>query len=522
MGELRTRRGTIETPYLFPVIDMARQEVSLAELMAVGFQAVTINAYLLLKRGHRGSIHELLGTHELVVMTDSGAYQLLEYGSIDVDNETIVEFQKEIDSDIAVILDVPTGDSYDRDWALYTVEETLRRAQSVANKLDRDKRLWVLPVQGGLHLDLVEKSAAESAKLDFDLYALGSPTRMLEKYRYDLVIDMVAASRKHIPPAKPLHLFGAGHPMMIPFAVAMGVDLFDSSSYILFARDGRYVTSSGTRRLEQLSCLPCCCPVCSKLDVTELLELEPSERTRLLATHNLYAIQLVLRETKQAIKEGRLWELLEEYSRKHPSLRRALGLIARKHANYLEKLDPRYNSGARAPLIYSTLSLTNPRISRALKYVRKQYTPPRTVKRLIMLPRFRRDEESITEEDHVVYYDELLGIIPSELSRTYPLGHAVTPGLNEKGPSPRLIKAILSYLRRHGESYPDSKTVVLCAEWRASSSRLAEFVSKSGVKVEWASCFAPISEKALEYSERLPDNFSALNSLDNRDLSRLA
>jgi len=42
-------------------------------------------------------------------MTDSGAYQILVYGGVEVNQEEIVEYQKNIGSDIATILDIPTS-----------------------------------------------------------------------------------------------------------------------------------------------------------------------------------------------------------------------------------------------------------------------------------------------------------------------------------------------------------------------------------------------------------------------------
>jgi 7-cyano-7-deazaguanine tRNA-ribosyltransferase len=45
----------------------------------------------------------------------------------------------------------------------------------------------------------------------------------LVRYEYDKVVDAIAAARQNMPADRPLHLFGAGHPMMFPFAVALGV-----------------------------------------------------------------------------------------------------------------------------------------------------------------------------------------------------------------------------------------------------------------------------------------------------------
>ena len=472
IGVLKTKRGFLETPYLFPVIDLERQEVPLSEIRALGFNGIITNAYLLFKRGFNGDITLHLKPFE-VVMTDSGAYQLLEYRNIDVDNLTIVEYQKKINSDIAVILDVPTGDSKDRAWAEYTVRETLRRAREALRVIDREKRLWVLPIQGGVHLELLEASTVESLRLEYDIYALGSPTRMLERYKYETILDMIFSVRRNLPFHKPLHLFGAGHPMMIPFAVAMGVDLFDSASYILFARQDRYMTEAGTKHISELEYLPCSCSVCSKLDVRELKELDREERTRLLALHNLNTVSAILRKTKQAIIEGRLWELLEEQSRKHPRLYSAFVWIARRYSNWLEAFDPRVGRVSKAVMLFSTLSLRNPRVRRALRHLKTEYSPPPLYSYLLLRPRASTGSSDsiigkLRDKVHVVFYDEILGIIPSELSRTYPLGHSITPGVKPWGPSKRLLQRIREYVLQHKARYKMPIFIELCREWDES------------------------------------------------------
>ncbi|MGB9831459.1 MAG: tRNA-guanine transglycosylase, partial [Fervidicoccus fontis] len=173
IGRIKIKGKTIETPYLFPVIDPTRQEVPISSIKSMGFNGVITNAYLAYKRGWNRDIHELIGDGELVVMTDSGAYQLMQYNNIEVSNEEIIKIQKGLNSDIAVILDVPTGDSLDQNYAKWTAEETLRRASEAQKIIDRDNRMWVLPIQGGIHLSILEESSKKSSQLEYDIYAIG-------------------------------------------------------------------------------------------------------------------------------------------------------------------------------------------------------------------------------------------------------------------------------------------------------------------------------------------------------------
>ncbi len=457
IGKLRTRKGYIETPYLFPVIDLRKQEVSVEDIISMGFKAVITSAYIAYKRGVNKRIHEALGRSDLIIMTDSGAYQLLEYGSIEVSNKEIIEYEKKIDSDIAVILDVPTGDSEDRDFAEWSVKETLRRGIEALELIDRGKRLWVLPVQGGVHIDLVKYSARESSKLDYDIYALGSPTRMLESYKYDIVADMIVACKSEIPVNKPLHLFGAGHPMIIPFAVALGVDLFDSASYILFARDERYMTEGGTYSLSELEYFTCTCPVCCKYEPRDLMEMDKTERVRLIAMHNLYIIKNVLSKTKQAIKEGSLWELLEEYSKKHPSLYTLFIHLIENYVDWIEKQSPRFKSVGRAVRVYDIISQYNPIIYRARRYIMKHYEPPLKYNTLLLVPRSLISSLckisniinfKSTSNTHVIMYDYIVGLIPLELSETQLIGHVKSPAKVLLHCKNKLVNDILEFLGR--------------------------------------------------------------------------
>jgi 7-cyano-7-deazaguanine tRNA-ribosyltransferase len=287
IGKLKTKSGTVETPLLFPVINPNIQPVSPRKLKDdFGFEAVITNAYILRKRfqnepAEKG-IHKFLD-FDRVIMTDSGAYQILVYGEVDVNQAEIVAYQERIDSDIATILDIPTGWKVSREHAEQTVAETLQRAKDFFKTKTREDILWVGPVQGGRHLDLVAKSAVEMGKLPFQIHALGSPTEVMENYRFDVLVDMIMTAKMNLPIERPLHLFGAGHPMMFSLAVALGCDFFDSAAYALYARENRYMTENGTWRLSELDYFPCQCPKCTSETPKEVMDKAPKEREAFLA-----------------------------------------------------------------------------------------------------------------------------------------------------------------------------------------------------------------------------------------------
>lgn len=435
IGALRTRRGVLETPTLMPVVNPVKNTIRPAELKEeFGFNLIITNAYIILK--HYGmeakDVHEITG-FDGAIMTDSGAYQLLIYGGIDTNPEEIVRFQERIRSDIGVILDVPTGGFATREEAEQTVRETIRRAKESVLWREDETMLWAGPIQGGRYLDLVEECARVMGGLDFHIHPLGSPTQIMEEYDYLTLVDMIVTAKRALPPERPLHLFGAGHPMMLSLAVALGCDLFDSAAYALFAKDGRYMTESGTMRLEEMEELPCSCPICVKRNVEDLVDLPKEEREGLLARHNLYVVAKELRGIRESIREGTLWEHIESRCRTHPKLYQGLKRLS-EHKVYLEYNDPMVNKVMRGLFFYDEVSMIRPEVCRYKERIASRYSRPKGKEILLLIPMpeekpFNKSKiyklvKKILgdrEDVHVCFYGDPFGVVPSELSETFPL-----------------------------------------------------------------------------------------------------
>ena len=112
IGRLSTPHGEVETPAFVPVVHPVRQTISPQFLKNMGFTLVITNAYITLK--HYGDEARKRGIHDIIgfdgsVMTDSGGYQVLEYGSVEVEPATMAQFEKDIKSDVPIPLDKPTG-----------------------------------------------------------------------------------------------------------------------------------------------------------------------------------------------------------------------------------------------------------------------------------------------------------------------------------------------------------------------------------------------------------------------------
>jgi len=316
------------------------------------------------------------------------------------------------------------------------VAETLRRAKSFFKTKTRNDILWVGPIQGGRHLDLVANSSLEMGKLPFQIHALGSPTEVMESYRYDVLADMILTAKKVLPVERPLHLFGAGHPAMFSLAVALGCDLFDSAAYALYARENRYMTENGTWRLEELDYFPCCCPRCSTETPRELEKRSKNEREVFLAEHNLYVCQAELKRIKQAIRNGRLWEHTEMRVHGHPALLSALKRL-RDQADFLERYSPTVKGYGF--FYFDAVGLARPEITHYRKRLNQRYDPPKKARVLLLVsqtrnkpfhkaPEFKKIRhlfsclgEELASKIHICVYSAPFGLVPLELDEVYPL-----------------------------------------------------------------------------------------------------
>jgi 7-cyano-7-deazaguanine tRNA-ribosyltransferase len=259
----------------------------------------------------------------------------------------------------------------------------------------------------------------------------------MERYRFDVLVDMILTAKMNLPIDRPLHLFGAGHPFMFSLAVALGCDFFDSAAYALYAREGRYMTETGTFRLNELDYFPCTCPKCTKTTPKQALGLPPKEREVFLAEHNLYVCAAEMRRIKQAIRDGRLWEHMEMRAHSHPALLTAVKRLA-KYRDFIEKHSP--STKPSGLFFYNSLSLIRPEVVRHQKLLTERCTPPKQAKTLILMPQtqtkpFHKTQQykqimknlkQQTTKTHTCFYAAPFGIVPIELDEVYPLSQHET------------------------------------------------------------------------------------------------
>ena len=240
-----------------------------------------------------------------------------------------------------------------------------------------------------------------------------------------------------MPDAVPLHLFGAGHPLTIPLAVALGCDTFDSASYILYAKHDRYIEEDKTSHLPDIRYFSCICEVCAKFSPKEILSLENEEKVNQIALHNLFAIKAEVDRVKESIHEGRLWEYVMKKMRAHPKLFEAIDVFT-KNSDYFLSTTPKFKK--KSIFLFSKEDQYRPEVLAYQNTIQKFKTRKKIMvltKNTITKPAYLTAEYSILKERfndsesiQFCYFNPFLGIIPLELSDLYPASHYEMPRLN--------------------------------------------------------------------------------------------
>jgi len=460
LGVLETAHGKLRTPALLPVVHPNLRRITPSALKEeFGFEGVITNAYILRRsvdlreRALQEGVHRLLG-FDGPVMTDSGTFQQHMYGEVEVSNAEIVTFQFDIGSDIATPLDLftepeePEGKAR-ADWA-----ETLRRYKEAFAIENPRGAVLACAVQGGSHL-AVRRAAAEALRgLPPCIHPIGGVVPLMEGERYALLADTVATAKAALDTSRPVHLFGAGHPAVLPMAALLGCDLFDSASYAKYAHDGRLLYPDGTRSLADLAEHPCACPVCSRHPPEELRAMGPEERTVELARHNLWVLAGEVRRVRQAIHEGSLFELAEERARTNPKLLEALRRLA-LHADLLEESEP--PSRTRAVRYFDATSAVRPLVERARERVLDRVAAPAGPAAVLLAPRgtpySKRLPDRLAKARRAaripLVFETVWGPVPEELDEAYPFAQAVVPTALDAESASRVSRAVEAWRRRN-------------------------------------------------------------------------
>jgi 7-cyano-7-deazaguanine tRNA-ribosyltransferase len=225
------------------------------------------------------------------------------------------------------MLDVFGRPDMSREELTSVVEVTAERAP-ISLEIAGEDLLLNGPIQGGLHDDLRALAGEVMGGIQgdhrgFTVHPIGGIVPLMENQKYRELFQILLSAKSTLPPNRPIHLFGCGHPLLFPMSIALGVDIFDSAAYALFARGGRLLTPTGTVRLEEIKEWPHQSSELFDWTPDEVRGLDPKEREKILARHNLEVTQSELARCREAIRNGKIWHLAEERSHSSAQLREA-------------------------------------------------------------------------------------------------------------------------------------------------------------------------------------------------------
>ncbi|MGZ8384409.1 MAG: tRNA guanosine(34) transglycosylase Tgt [Nitrospira sp.] len=350
VGLLTTGHAEVETPAFMPVGSLGPVKgLEPADVKDLGFRLILNNAYhLYLRPGHKivadmGGLHAFTGWPG-AILTDSGGFQIFSLAKLCEITDEGVTFQSHIDgsthfltpekaieieealgADIIMVLDqcvaLPAGRAI--------IQDGVRRTQLWAERCQASRRrtdqaLFGI-VQGGLEPDLRVASARELVRLGFDGYAIGGLSVGEGKPDMYAMLDVTVPE---LPENKPRYLMGVGHPEDLLEGVARGIDLFDcvvpsrhGRTGSLFTRTGRVVIKQARYAEDERPIEPeCTCPVCrrySRAYLHHLFMVKEMLGARLNTIHNLWYFSELMRQIREALREGTFPEFRDAFYRNH-------------------------------------------------------------------------------------------------------------------------------------------------------------------------------------------------------------
>ncbi len=344
-GMLETAHGMIQTPAFMPVGTQGTvKAMTVRELEEMGTGLILSNCYHLFLRpgieiiARHGGLHRFMNWSG-ALLTDSGGFQIFSLGGLrKIDDqgvaftshidgkmhfltpERVTRLQNIIGADIAMVLDQCPPYPAEYEEVRAAVKRSSLWARRCKNTHLRDDQALFAIVQGGIYEDLRRESAAQLVDLDFSGYAIGGLSVGEPK---DLMYASLKCTVPELPADKVRYLMGVGSPDALLEGVSQGIDLFDCVLPTRIARNGRVITSRGYLPIRNsvfgadLAPLDdnCDCHVCSNYSrayIRHLLNSGEILGLRLTTYHNLYYLDRLMKEIREAVAEDRFETYYQE------------------------------------------------------------------------------------------------------------------------------------------------------------------------------------------------------------------
>ena len=339
LGKIHTSRGSIDTPAFMPVGTQGTvKSIFSDDVLKTGTQIILGNTYHLLLRPGIEILKKFGGLHNFMnwkkpILTDSGGFQIMslsKFNKIDkkkgaiftshidgkkflLSPEKSIQVQKEIDSDILMVLDECPKLTMDKKIIAKAIDVSTDWAKRSKIQFgeEKNKALFGI-VQGGLFEDLREESLKKLIEINFDGYALGG---LAVGETQEQMFNTLEKITKIMPSDKPRYLMGVGTPSDILGAVKNGIDMFDCVMPTRSGRTGLVFTWEGKINLRNAKFkndktpLDKSCKIrdlnkYSKSYLNHLINTNEILASMLLSLHNVNFYQDFMRKIREEIKKG--------------------------------------------------------------------------------------------------------------------------------------------------------------------------------------------------------------------------
>ena len=333
VGKLSTPHGDIETPTFMPVgTQAAVKTLTPDELKDAESQIILSNTYhLYLRPGHE-LIKELGGLHTFMnwdrpILTDSGGFQVFSLGDLrkiteegvmfrsHLDGskhlftpESVMEIENALGADIIMAFDECIPHTADRTYTKNSLERTTRW-------LERCVKAQVDPQRQAL-FGIEQITAFDLPGFGIGGLSVGEPNETM----YHLLEETVP----YMPEKKPHYLMGVGNPDNLVEAVGYGIDMFDCVQATRIARHGAFWTRHGRLSIKNQQYFKdttpleegCNCYACrnfTKAYIRHLFKANEMLAYRLISIHNIYFLNHLMAELREAIRQDRYVEFRQHF-----------------------------------------------------------------------------------------------------------------------------------------------------------------------------------------------------------------
>jgi queuine tRNA-ribosyltransferase len=351
VGKIETAKGIIETPAFVLKTHNLLTWVESSNLKKINTQILKTNAYEIWKNLSDEGINFSTGIYDILnwygpIMTDSGSLEILKIKQADKKNnileisnsginfkdknkgiekyfdaEESLKIQEELEPDIITAFDLPLNLKENENEAIKKTELSHHwQIRFLEAKSSLQQVFGVLG--GGFFLNLVESSAQFLEKLNFDGIVISNFETKLNSEKLTEILKIV---NQIIHPSRIKHIKNIESIKELFAVIKQGVDTFESELPYKNSKSGILMTDFGNLNLNNQNYEnddsnldeTCACPICltgiTKKDIHHQLKTKNKQGFINLLTHNIYFLNNLAQNIRQAIQNNELEKLEKIY-----------------------------------------------------------------------------------------------------------------------------------------------------------------------------------------------------------------